>query len=158
MAPPWCRPPLVLDPAVWRARALAHAERADALTAGHRARRAGGESHPVEDFLFTYYPTRPARLRRWHPGVGVVLAGAAETERADWRHHVVVGDGVRVDHEALAADRAAGWPDGDTILDLAFGPLWFRLLTRPDHLDEGFAHEVADLVTRALGLREVPRG
>jgi AcrR family transcriptional regulator len=65
---------------------------------------------------------------------------------------------VETARETLASDQAAGWPDGDTILDLAFGPLWFRLLTRPDHLDDGFAHEVADLVTRALGLREVPRG
>jgi hypothetical protein len=39
-----------------------------------RARR--GERHPVEDFLFTYYSYRPAQLRRWSPGIGVVLAGA----------------------------------------------------------------------------------
>jgi AcrR family transcriptional regulator len=57
-----------------------------------------------------------------------------------------------------AAGDLTAWPDDDTILDLAFGPLWFRLLTRPQHLDEGFAHDVADLVARALGLREAPRG
>jgi hypothetical protein len=95
----------VLAEQEWRARADAHAERADALTAGHRARRARGEAHPVEDFLYTYYPTRPARLRRWHPGAGVVLAGAAE--RAGWRHYTADGDGVRVDHETLLAERAA---------------------------------------------------
>jgi AcrR family transcriptional regulator len=58
--------------------------------------------------------------------------------------------------ETLAAAGTAGWPDDDTILDLAFGPLWFRLLTRPAHLDEGFAHDVAGLVERALGLRDDP--
>jgi AcrR family transcriptional regulator len=58
----------------------------------------------------------------------------------------------------LAADDTAGWPDDDTILDLAFGPLWFRLLTRPDHLGEGFAHDVAELVVRALGVRGATRG
>jgi AcrR family transcriptional regulator len=57
-----------------------------------------------------------------------------------------------------AADSANDWPDDDTVLDLAFGPLWFRLLTRPDHLDEGFAHDVAGLVARALGLRDAARG
>jgi AcrR family transcriptional regulator len=57
----------------------------------------------------------------------------------------------------LAAGDATAWPDDDTILDLAFGPLWFRLLTRPDQLDEGFAHDVADLVARALGLRDAAR-
>ena len=29
----------------------------------------------MHDFLFTYYSFRPAQLRRWHPGYGVVLAG-----------------------------------------------------------------------------------
>ena len=46
----------------------AHEESADALTASHRERRARGEKHAVEDFLFTYYPFSAARLRRWHPG------------------------------------------------------------------------------------------
>ena len=32
--------------------------------------------HPVHDFLFTYYSFRPAQLRRWSPGYGVVLADA----------------------------------------------------------------------------------
>ncbi|MCD2197017.1 3-methyladenine DNA glycosylase [Actinomycetospora endophytica] len=81
-----------LDESTWRARAQAHAERADALTAAHRARRERHESHPVEDFLFTYYPTRPNRLRVWHPGAGVSLAGS---DRAGWRHYVP--DGSRVD-------------------------------------------------------------
>jgi AcrR family transcriptional regulator len=59
--------------------------------------------------------------------------------------------------EALAGQGAAAvWPDDDTVLDLAFGPLWFRALTRPDQVDERFAHDVADLVERALGL--VPEG
>lgn len=95
----------VLAGEVWRARAAAHAERADALTAGYRARRARGEKHPVEDFLYTYYPTRPGRLRRWHPGAGVVLEDA--DERAGWRHYVSDGRGVRVDHAALHEERAA---------------------------------------------------
>jgi hypothetical protein len=32
----------------------------------------------VEDFLFTYYAYRPAALRRWHPGFGVVLEEGVE--------------------------------------------------------------------------------
>ena len=84
---------LHLHEPTWRARADAHAARADALTAGHRARRARHESHPVEDFLFTYYPTRPNRLRVWHPGAGVVLENAAE--RQGWKHYAP--DGSRVD-------------------------------------------------------------
>ena len=66
----------VLPPEVWRARRRAHEERVDAWTAPALARAARGEAHPVEDFLFTYYGQRPARLRRWSPGPGVVLADA----------------------------------------------------------------------------------
>jgi hypothetical protein len=85
----------VLVPAQWRAREAAHHARVDALLAGHLARAGLGEKHPVEDFLFTYYSHRPAQLRRWHPGAGVVLTGAAE--RVSWRDHAEVdaGDGSR---------------------------------------------------------------
>jgi hypothetical protein len=93
---------------VWRERARAHAERADALTAGHRARRARGERHAVEDFLYEYYNTRPSLLRRWHPGAGVVLDPAADgpAPHARWRWYDTDGDGgVRLDAAALLADR-----------------------------------------------------
>ncbi|WP_432565336.1 3-methyladenine DNA glycosylase [Kineococcus sp. SYSU DK003] len=90
---------------MWRARAAAHAERAHALTAAAVQRRARGEKHPVEDFLFTYYSWAPGKLARWHPGVGVVLQDAAE--RADWAHYVATPDGVRVDAARLATQRSA---------------------------------------------------
>ena len=67
---------VVLDEAVWRARAAAHEARVDALVGDHLARRRQGVKHPVHDFLFTYYSFRPAQLRRWSPGYGVALAGA----------------------------------------------------------------------------------
>jgi hypothetical protein len=54
----------------WRARRDAHEARTDALVAGHLERAQRGERHAVEDFLFTYYAHRPARLRRWSPGAG----------------------------------------------------------------------------------------
>jgi hypothetical protein len=93
----------VLSPPEWRARERRHAARVDAATAGHRARRATGTKHPVEDFLFTYYANSVAALRRWHPGVGVDLAGAGD--RTGWRHYRAVGDTVTVDVEAFLADR-----------------------------------------------------
>ena len=58
-----------LPSVTWMPLARAHAERADEMTAGHRARRAAGEKHAIEDFLYDYYGTRPAQLRRWHPGI-----------------------------------------------------------------------------------------
>ncbi len=102
---------VLLGPAEWRADAEAHAARADALTAGHRARRArGGERHAIEDFLFEYYPAKPAQLRRWHPGAGVSLAGAADAPHAGWRWYRADADGtVSLDLRGFLADR------GDTV-------------------------------------------
>ena len=81
----------------WQALEADHEARIDAATASHRARRAGGRTHPVEDFLFRYYSNSPARLRRWHPGPGVLLAGAAGLPRAEWSHYRVVADAVELD-------------------------------------------------------------
>ncbi|MDD7962811.1 3-methyladenine DNA glycosylase [Microbacterium thalli] len=99
-------PPTRLSSDEWRDRADAHAERADALTAAHRARSARGQKHPVEDFLFTYYSYKPAVLRRWHPGAGVVLEEAGE--RAGWRWYAAVGaDGARVDDAGFRDQRGS---------------------------------------------------
>jgi hypothetical protein len=62
----------------WQARATAHAERVDVWVQPHLERRRRGVRHPVHDFLFDYYSQRPAALRRWHPGYGVVLLDAPE--------------------------------------------------------------------------------
>src|SRR5512134_1396515 len=65
----------------WEALEAAHQGRVDAATAAHLRRRGDGRRHPVEDFLFTYYSLKPAQLRRWHPGPGVRLEGAAGLPR-----------------------------------------------------------------------------
>lgn len=92
----------------WRARAAAHAKRADGMTRDHVARRSRGETHPVEDFLFTYYNLKPAQLRRWHPGAGVRLEGAAgDAERSAWRWYAVRGDDLEVDVAGFYAKRGA---------------------------------------------------
>ncbi|GAA1557896.1 hypothetical protein GCM10009804_13330 [Kribbella hippodromi] len=75
----------------WSSYAASHAARVDALLSGHLDRRRRREAHPVEDFLFTYYPIRPNQLRVWHPGPGVRLLDAASyAERRGYR----VVDGV----------------------------------------------------------------
>jgi hypothetical protein len=85
-----------LPSVAWIPLARAHAERADAMTAGHRERRATGEKHAIEDFLYDYYGTRPAALRRWHPGVGAGLAAAPDglAEHAAWKWYLTYPDGV----------------------------------------------------------------
>ncbi|GAA4108998.1 hypothetical protein GCM10022415_01910 [Knoellia locipacati] len=94
-----------LDRPTWTALEGSHATRVDAATAAHRSRRGRGEAHPVEDFLFSYYGTTPSQLRRWHPGPGVRLEGAAALERATWKHYRVVGDAVELDVAAFVAAR-----------------------------------------------------
>jgi hypothetical protein len=100
------RPLLAADE--WTARTAAHEARVDQWTAPHRERRRRGETHPVHDFLFSYYSLAPGRLRRWHPGPAVALTGPAP--HSAWRWYATDPDGtVRLDVAAFLADR------GDTV-------------------------------------------
>ena len=81
--------------AEWTSYAEEHTARVDVLLAGHLERRTRREAHPVEDFLFTYYPTRPNQLRVWHPGPGVRLEEA--TAYGDRRGYVVVDGTASLD-------------------------------------------------------------
>lgn len=58
----------------WETIAAGHLEAARRFTAGPRLRRDRGERHPVEDFLFDYYPYPLSLIEQWHPGLGVSLA------------------------------------------------------------------------------------
>ncbi|GIF78452.1 3-methyladenine DNA glycosylase [Asanoa siamensis] len=94
----------VLERPEWVARRAAHERRVDGWVGPHLQRRRAGGRHPVEDFLFTYYSHRPAQLRRWHPGAGVVLAGATLEEMG--RDYTAGPAGVTVDTAAVRARRA----------------------------------------------------
>ncbi|MBZ4486232.1 3-methyladenine DNA glycosylase [Microbacterium sp. cx-55] len=89
----------------WHAQESAHTDRADALTAGRRARASRGQTHPVDDFLYTYYSYKPSVLRRWHPGIGVALADATDSPRAAWRWYRADTNILRVDAPAYVAER-----------------------------------------------------
>ncbi|MEU5878232.1 3-methyladenine DNA glycosylase [Spirillospora sp. NPDC047279] len=89
----------------WRGRASAHETRVAAWLGPHLERRARGEAHPVEDFLFSYYGYRPARLAKWHPGADVHLAGA---DAADFgQDYLATSDGAVLDTAAVLAKRKA---------------------------------------------------
>ena len=103
---------LVVPAAAWLPLAEAHAARADALTAAHRARQGARERHPIDDFLYDYYGTKPSLLRRWHPGAGAALGRTPDgpAEHAAWRWYATDDHGtVGLDVQALGADR------GDTV-------------------------------------------
>jgi hypothetical protein len=86
---------ITLPFAEWSSYAEAHAARVDVLLADHLERRRRREAHPVEDFLFTYYPTRPNQLRVWHPGPGIRLEDGASY--GDRRGYVVVDGTAMLD-------------------------------------------------------------
>lgn len=62
----------------------------------------------MADFLFVYYANSPGRLRRWHPGPGVVLEDAADSPQAQWRHYRAHADGsVAFDADSFLAHRGS---------------------------------------------------
>ncbi len=106
---------IVLDEDMWSPLAAAHVARVTPWVAPRQARRARGERHPVDDFLFDYYPYRPGKLLAWHPGWGVALAGsprslAAWLDRDDYAPVEVVDQempvgGVIIHVNSTARDR-----------------------------------------------------
>jgi hypothetical protein len=99
-------PIVTLSRTTWRRHEARHHERVDALTAGYRARKARGEKHPVEDFLWTYYSVKPAELRKWHPGAGIGLQDGG-ADRATWRYYTAISDDALVDLDGFFERRGA---------------------------------------------------
>jgi hypothetical protein len=56
----------------WQELARSHRARVEVFTTPARKRRDSGIPHPIEDFLFQYYPYPFALLENWQPGIGVV--------------------------------------------------------------------------------------
>lgn len=57
-----------------------HQDRVQEKALAFQQRRAIRQSHPVDDFLFTYYFTSPTKLMGWWPEVGVEI----EVIQEDW--------------------------------------------------------------------------
>ncbi|WP_431240423.1 3-methyladenine DNA glycosylase [Mycolicibacterium aichiense] len=83
-----------------------HELRVRELLAPYLGHRAEGRSHPVIDFLFTYYNLKPGQLQRWHPGYGVVLTGGQVEAYAGRRGYIRTGDGVTVSRDYLIRRRS----------------------------------------------------
>lgn len=85
--PPTSSPPTGsrhLPAAAWRRLRDEHLARVDRLIGPYLAARARGVAHPVLDFLFTYYSSRPAHVRRWHPGYGITFADDGSPEAREY--------------------------------------------------------------------------
>jgi hypothetical protein len=95
---------VILEQHQWQAMCHRHHERVDAWVAGRKDRKARGEQHPVDDFLFDYYPYSVSKLRTWHPGFGITLRGRVSDlkdflDRGDYR---MTSDGCTIDASALS--------------------------------------------------------
>ena len=97
----------VLQTSEWRERQQIHERRVRAWTDPHQERAARGEKHPVYDFLFNYYAYRPSWLRRWHPGIGVILSGEEAREFLRWPEYGETADGIMVNSATLPPQRLA---------------------------------------------------
>lgn len=62
----------------WLATSTSHRQIVQPWVAPRLERRSLGQAHPVDDFLFEYYPVSPNKLMTWHPGFGVRLAATTE--------------------------------------------------------------------------------
>ena len=137
----------MLEEEDWTARRTAHEARVDVYLEPHRARRAAGVRHPVFDFLFTYYSCRPAQLRRWHPGFGVALAGAAAAECAAWPAYTKVvrptGRQVATTGEGRLVTVSEEYAAGQRPLLGATHALLVATAARPPHLGCFGLHEWA---------------
>ncbi len=67
----------------WQEQEFLHRERAAHWSRPALLRRSHNKPHPVEDFLFTYYPYKITRLDQWHPGIGIALECSPE-EKPAW--------------------------------------------------------------------------
>ena len=65
--------PVTLPAVEWRERAARHRERAERWTKPTRKRREAQVPHPIDDFLFTYYPFSFAKLEDWYAPLGVAV-------------------------------------------------------------------------------------
>jgi hypothetical protein len=97
--------PRRLEAAQWRAQAEDTGRRVDALLGDWLEGRRRGQKQPVIDFLFEYYAFRPAQLRRWSPGLGVILEGPEAGAFLDQREFARVEGGVALDPAQFPARR-----------------------------------------------------
>ena len=67
-------PKNILPTETWLDLQRSHLHRASLHTAPARARRDRGVAHPIDDFLFQYYPYPFSFLENWQPGFGMTLA------------------------------------------------------------------------------------
>lgn len=101
----------------WKKQQKEHEAQVDAKLADYLWHRERQHKHPVLDFLFEYYNFRPAALRKWTPGAGVVLTEATIDDFPDDLGFSETPNGRFLDPTTLPEQRHKGL-------------LWVRTLLR----------------------------
>lgn len=94
----------VIGETEWMALSAAHLEAAQSFTLRPRKRRDRGERHPVEDFLFEYYPYPFSLIEQWQPGHGKTICFSdleSLPARFKGRRYRIEGDTCRLDKSAM---------------------------------------------------------
>lgn len=108
--------PEVLSEAEWQERADAHEAVVIPYIDAYRERRATRRSHPVHDFLFTYYQTNRQILKRWRPSAAMALQGAAAKAFLQEPEYLEDEYGVRLDLSKIDEGSARRLRWVDTVL------------------------------------------
>ena len=98
----------VLPAEVWHKLREAHQEKVLPWVTPRLERRSRHESHPVDDFLFEYYPISTNKLLNWHPGFGFSLvATEVEFEEFPSGSYEFVDGEIQIQPEWLAKNQEA---------------------------------------------------
>lgn len=90
----------------WLDHTRSHRERVEVFTKPYRDRRSRGKSHPILDFLFTYYSFSIGRLETWHPRFGTKIeSGGSFPEFYNTNHYSQTNNSIFLSPDKLTDER-----------------------------------------------------
>ena len=99
---------VLLLPELWHRLRGEHQEKVLPWITPRLERRSRHESHPVDDFLFEYYPISTKKLLNWHPGFGYTLdATEIEFEEFPIGSYEFVENKIQIRREWITKNKEA---------------------------------------------------
>ena len=99
----------VLPPEVWHRARDEHQATVLPWITPRLERRSKHQSHPVDDFLFEYYPISTNKLLNWHPGFGLsLLANETDSQEFPTGSYEFNENKIQIRHDWLGKNRVAG--------------------------------------------------
>lgn len=104
--------PQVLQANEWISKIERHKKLLGEILDPYLKMRSEHKKDPVLDFLFEYYKFRPSHLKRWSPGIGIVLEHGGDTGQLPEVSELTIGDATAFLDPALFPEkrlRGARW-------------------------------------------------